>query len=422
MTQFQQMTLLYVCSGAAVILINFYWHSRFRKMLRQAVHSPEDSPCPPRALVILPLRGADLDLEETLWRLTQQSFSNFTLRIIIDSEHDPAWTAVNAFLELKHRPHTEIQILTRRTETCSLKANALIQAMSDLDPEYDVVVQLDADALPYQNWLADMLAPFHDPQVGAVSGLRWYVPDGGNWATRVRQIWGTGAMVQMYICGMAWGGSLATSRKLLEEGQVLQFWSKCLSEDLALSIPLKISGLKLAFAPAVLTNREQTGFASCFEFIRRQIFMARWHHERWPLVASVTWLMIISTLLGFSSLFIAISQGAWWSVVVMLCLLRGHAYLYGKALTMTESQIRTRLRTQGEEAPPIGMLYQQAISTTAFVFAACFISASLIRRIIWRGVEYEALGRGDFRLISDTNRGAIDAEKIDVPARKKQLV
>jgi len=421
MTQFHQIALLYVCLGAVVILINFYWHSRFRQMLRRTTCSPTGVRREPRALVVLSLRGADPDLGETLFRLTQQSFSNFTLRVIIDSEQDPAWTAVNAFLKLEHRPVTEIQILTRRLKTCSLKASALIQAMSKLEPEYDVVVQLDADALPYPNWLKEMLAPFQDSRVGAVSGLRWYVPESANWATRVRQIWGSGAMVQMYICGMAWGGSLAMSRKLLERGQVLQYWSNCLSEDLALNVPMKISGLDLAFVPAVLTNREQTDFASCFEFIRRQIFMARWHHDQWPLIASVTWLMIISTLVGFSGLIMALSHAAWWSAALMLLLLKCNAYLYGKALTVTESEIRTRLSMQGEEIPPIGMSYQTAISSTALIFSACFISANLIRRIIWRGVEYEVVGRGHFHMVTDFNQPISDAKQTEVPIRKKQL-
>lgn len=422
MTLFQQILLLYVCLGTVVLLINFYWHFRFRQMLRRPTRSGGGAPSRLRALVVLPLRGADPDLEETLLRLTKQSFQNFTLRIIIDSEQDPAWTPVNAFLKLEHRPVTEIQILTRRMETCSLKANALIQGMSKLEPEYDVVVQLDADALPYANWLEDMLSPFQNPQVGAVSGLRWYVPVPGNWATRVRQIWGSGAMVQMYVCQMAWGGSLALRRQFLEQGHLFSTWSKCLAEDLALNTPLKAAGLELAFVPAVLTNREQTNFASCFEFIRRQIFLARWQHAQWPLIASVTWLMIISTLLGFSGLFLALFRGAWWSVVLMLFLLKSNAYLYGKALTMTESHIRIRLRAQGENVPPVGMSYQTAISSTAFIFAACFISANFIHRIIWRGVEYEAFRKNEFRVIKDGARHIPNPEQIELLPRRQQLI
>ncbi|WP_437225219.1 glycosyltransferase [Planctomicrobium sp. SH661] len=400
-------SVLYIALAAALVLVNFVWHARFQKMLRTQKPRKSVSASSPRALVVLTLRGADPFLERTLAKLAQQSYQNFALRIIIDSERDLAWTAVNQFLRLEHRPQTDVQILNRRLETCSLKASALLQAMSHLDCEYHAVAQIDADAVPYSEWLQDMLSPLEDPQVGVVSGLRWYVPSNCNWATRLRQIWGSSAMVQMFACGMAWGGSMAVSRKFLESSDLLDRWTRCLAEDMTVNDALKSTGSRLEFVPAVLSNHEETSLPSCFEFIRRQIFQARWQNPNWWLVSANTWLLILSSAIGATSIAMAAVQGdsPWLATLVGMLAIYVLIYLY--SLNTTESLIRKRLHEQGETADRVGAWLAIGLGPTALLFIVCYLSACLIRRVTWRGVDYEVRGVNQFRMLRDSARSPV---------------
>jgi hypothetical protein len=39
-----------------------------------------------------------------------------------------------------------------------------------------IIAFLDADSVPAADWLASLLAPLADPDVGAATGIRWFVP------------------------------------------------------------------------------------------------------------------------------------------------------------------------------------------------------------------------------------------------------
>ena len=78
-----------------------------------------------------------------------------------------------------------------------------------LDPRFQAVVLVDADADPYRHWLRDLVTPLLQPGVGAVSGNRWYFPANGSLGGWCRFVYSGLALAPMQWFGLIWAGSLA---------------------------------------------------------------------------------------------------------------------------------------------------------------------------------------------------------------------
>jgi cellulose synthase/poly-beta-1,6-N-acetylglucosamine synthase-like glycosyltransferase len=391
---------------AALLAVKFYWCSRFVAMVRGAPPSPFEGDLP-RALVILCLRGPDPFLRQTLQCLCNQTIENYDLRVIVDSETDPAWDIVQEFIEDSGEHRIDVRVLHRRLGTCSLKVSALIQEISELDECHQAVVLVDADAIPSPTWLRDLLTPLADPKVGAACGLRWYMPAGRRLADLVRCMWGAGAMEQMHQFQIAWGGSFALKRELFERTNLLERWSKCFSEDTSVNRSLDELGLSLRHVPVVLVNKESTSLRGCFEFIRRQLVCALRHHPNWLGIAGYAFanLGFVSGAFLLAAYCAAVGDGvtaAWLAGSIV-------TYAGGVALLTVweDSAIRHRVREQGGELEPF---HPESLLTLPFLvlfYAACWISALTLRRIRWRGISYDLLPGGGLRLVEDRPYGGV---------------
>src|SRR5258708_34808161 len=97
------------------------------------------------------------------------------------------------------------RVLETKYETCSLKVSALSQAIGELDAAVRVVALIDADVIPYAHWLRDLVRPLRDANVGATTGLRWYLPESADWGSLVRCLWNAAACTQMLAFDIPWG-------------------------------------------------------------------------------------------------------------------------------------------------------------------------------------------------------------------------
>jgi cellulose synthase/poly-beta-1,6-N-acetylglucosamine synthase-like glycosyltransferase len=150
----------------------------------------------------------------------------------------------------------------------------LLQAIGTLDKSCEVVALIDADVIPYETWLRDLVRPLMDPKVGATTGIRWFTAKTMTWGTLVRYVWNAAASVQMYALHIPWGGSLALRADVFRRSDLLQKWGVSLWEDTGSYRTIRELGLQLRFVPAAtMINRETTDLRSCFKFIRRQMLL-----------------------------------------------------------------------------------------------------------------------------------------------------
>ena len=107
---------------------------------------PADQPWP-KAAVVLSLRGNDPFLENCLRNLVLQDYPDFFLTVTVDSETDPAWKAIHAVQDQFGDDCMTVSVLGHRRPNCSLKNSSIIQAVSGLPDDCEVVAFVDADAI-----------------------------------------------------------------------------------------------------------------------------------------------------------------------------------------------------------------------------------------------------------------------------------
>jgi cellulose synthase/poly-beta-1,6-N-acetylglucosamine synthase-like glycosyltransferase len=426
-----------ICLAILALLLSWQlvWAWRFARQFPAQPVLANDVEELPRVVVLLPIRGADPSLADCLQGLLNQDYPHYDLRIIIDSVEDPAWNLVHQILardggtdlifvedygthfqSVLHNRCVQVSPLKTRRKTCGLKSSALLQAIGTLDESCEVVALIDADVVPYRRWLRDLVRPLTNPEVGATTGIRWFMPQtAATWGSLVRYLWNAAAVVQMHALHIPWGGSLALRAQLLGIGRLsdpthrrsdlLEKWGVSLWEDTASYRSICDVGLKLAFVPAAtMVNRETTDLKGCFRFIRRQMLNVRLYHASWLtiLVHGVVSCLALSAALVFAAIAAAAGERATTAL-----LLAGPA-LYGAGLGIgllwLERRIGSLVRARGETSgrPSMRALLVLkallALPLTHLVYFACLASASMLGKVSWRGITYEFEGPWTVRM------------------------
>lgn len=365
----------------------------------------------PRASVILCLRGADPFLGDTLRALLDLDYPNHDVRIVIDSEHDPAHAVVHGVLaehergNLGDRGQVTIEVLQRPRETCGLKCSSLLQAISHLPEDCEVVALLDADTIPHRSWLRELVAPLADPNIAVAAGNRWYMPDVPSWGALVRYLWNAAAVAQMYWSHFTWGGSLAIRTQVLHQSDLLQRWGRAFCEDTTIYDSVRSQGLRVAFVPTVMmVNRESCSLAEFFPWMRRQLLNGRLYHSTWPALAThgviSTCALAAAVMLLIAAVIVADWQAVAWLGSGLLLLQLSSGLL----LALTEWSVRKIVRARAEPVhwlrPATAAKLVFALPLTQFLYAAALLMLGNMRRVQWRGVQYDIATPWDVKLVA----------------------
>jgi glycosyltransferase involved in cell wall biosynthesis len=403
-----------VCLSVLIVILSWQliWAWGFAKQFPPQTKRLYNDEELPRVVVLLPIRGADPSLAGCLRGLLNQDYPHYEIRIIIDSLKDPAWTLVQGILgadcgtdfkSVLQRPCVQVSPLQKRRKTCGLKSSALLQAIDTLDESCQVVALIDADVIPYPNWLRDLVQPLADAQVGAATGIRWFMPDAPTWGSLVRYLWNAAAVVQMHALHIPWGGSLALRAELLGVGRVsnpscrhsdlIEKWGVSLWEDTGSYRTIRDLGLQLAFVPAAtMINRETTDLRGCFGFIRRQMLNVRLYHGGWPaiLVHGLTSSFALFVALALTP--IAVAAGSPTAAALLLAGPALYALAMGIGLAWIEWHIRRLARERGAVAGRRFFKTVLAFPLVHVVYFACLASASMLGKVSWRGITYDVSG------------------------------
>jgi len=115
-----------------------------------------------------------------------------------------------------------------------------------------VLVFVDTDARPTKSWLKQLVAPLADETLGASTGYRWFIPERGGLASRLRSVWNAsvasalGSDTSKNFC---WGGSTAIRRTTFTKLGVSNCWRGTVSDDFTITRVLKEAKLPIHFTP-----------------------------------------------------------------------------------------------------------------------------------------------------------------------------
>lgn len=376
---------------------------RFSSVLRSGRTRPPGSILP-TAAIILVIRGPDPRLDLNVKALLDQRYPDYALFVVVDHIEDPAWPIIQK-LRADNPERIQLSLLREPVTTCSLKCSAMAQAITDLDRSYEVVAFVDGDACVHQTWLLDLIEPLTDPDVGATTGCRWYLPDDGGMGSMTRYLWNVGVVMQLWLNGFIWPGSMAFRSRDLDKMGIAAALRTSLFDGPALVREVRRAGHKVFFAPsAAIANREQISLRDFTSWIERQTVVAgSAEKNNWALLsvnavhvgicvfAPIT-VSIMALALSDSTILVwgLVSTASYW--LVMAASVCAIELAIRKILTSHQVDVRWfGWRAAFAAAPSILLAH--------LVPLVGLVRAATRNTVEWRGITYEIRGPGDARML-----------------------
>ena len=396
------LTLIIVFGLVGLALFEIYFTTVFITSFRDDDRDNYRDNELPQVAIALCLRGADPFLSKCLQALLNQNYPNYELRVVIDSKEDPAWAMVDDMLLQANIP-VHISTLRIHRETCSLKCSALIQAVTELEPDCEIIALIDADTIAHPNWLRELVNPLKNSKVGATTGNRWYVP-GTQWGTMCRYVWNVAAVGQMYLYRIPWGGSLAIKTNLVRQAQLIERWEQAFCEDTMLRRVLQEKGLQIQSVDSLMmVNREECSLPSFRSWVSRQLLNAKLYHPGWNAILIYGTITFLIPAITASSGITALIMGQWTSAIVLGASFFAYQILLLVLINFWQRTIEKKLLLRDELLPtlsPINILKLIAvIPLTQLVCAIALWQAMLMRRVEWRGITYRVKGPWEIELL-----------------------
>jgi cellulose synthase/poly-beta-1,6-N-acetylglucosamine synthase-like glycosyltransferase len=344
----------------------------------------------PFVSVIAPGRGLEPGLGENVRSLLTQDYPAYEVLFVFDREDDPAANVVSHGFSQIGRT-----IIAGPATDSGQKVHNLRVAVRRIDPKCEVLVFVDTDARPASDWLRKLVAPLADETLGAATGYRWFIPEKGGIASRLRGVWNASvasALGSDRAKNFCWGGSTAIRRTTFERLNVSERWRGSISDDFTITRVLKEAKLPIHFTPLCLVaSVGDCDFHELIEFTTRQIKITR-------VYASHLWLPL---LLGSSLFTIAFFGG--------LILIGFHprspvAYVFpliifvlGAAKAVIRFRaVSTVLRTSRRDL--VAHIFLWPFASLLYLYNA--IVAGFSRRLKWRGITYELKSPNEAVIIS----------------------
>lgn len=391
---------------ATVVLIQTLIVSRYVELLRDA--SPgglgDDGPLP-RAAIVLSLRGADPSLAGVLRSLLDQDHPHYLVAVIIDSADDPAREIVEAAAAAAPPGRLMVDVLTNPPETCSLKCSALAQVVESLPADVEHVAFIDGDTRPYRSWLRDLVVRLDRPEIGAVTGNRWYAPATAGHGGLTRHFWNAGAVVQVWFNGIPWAGSLALRRDTIRDAGIIGSWRKSLSVDGTVGRCLNRHGKVVHFVPeSMMLNDEEVERQSFQTWLVRQLVAARSTNTGWSVVLCHAGLMALCLAAPPLLAVAALCRGDWPAACGGLMAITVYWSGCLNAAAMIDRGVRGVATRQGDPPPaaPATPLARRlcAVVDAHVTHLTALWHASWCRTVQWRGIHYEILAPEEVRMLS----------------------
>ncbi len=302
----------------------------FWRRTRAALNAPSTGYAP-KATVIAPVKGVDPDFAATLAGLLGQRYAGaYELLFVVQSERDPAFEAIRrarddaAKTGASHAARIEI-IVAGKCADRGQKVHNQTEALKQAAPDAEVFAFVDSDGRPGPDWLANLVEPLAQPDVGVATGFRWYVPIRGGFASSMASLWN--AMAVTLVGGkrgtFAWGGAMALRRETFARARVEDHWRGSVSDDGGISVAVKAAGLTIAFVPKCLTpSLHDFTATSLWEFVVRQYVILRVYTPGVYGIAVASMVLSVTGFLGGVALSIAgLAAGApSWPVIALTAL------------------------------------------------------------------------------------------------------
>lgn len=382
---------LIVLPAAAASLLSIKRGRRFLEYVEERTQAPvgERDAAWPSVALIVPVKGLEGGLAANLRALADQDYPHFELVVCCSDPLDPALGAVRSTLG----PAQRIVVAGPPPPSTGEKIANLRAAVESVGSEAEVLVFADSDGQVRANWLRSLIAPLDDPDLGATTTFRWYLPEQGGFWPLLRSVWDSAIATIMDTRdrSFAWGGGTAIRRSTFDSAQVLRHWDGAVSDDYRLADALKAAGLGIRFVPEAMVPT--VGQCSGSEFLAwsvRQVTITRVYRFGMWLGGFLSHILYCGAQL---LCVLQVLHGNWIGLGgLLLVVLPGmamggmRAYACGLVFPERESWLGR-----------FGWSYFWLTPVATWTWLYAFARSGFTRRIAWRGRTYELVGKSETR-------------------------
>ncbi len=345
----------------------------------------------PFASVIAPGRGLEEGLSENLQMLLAQDYPRYEVLFVFDAPDDPAIKVVD---KLSHGIAWMVRTIIAGPATDSgQKVHNLRVAVTEVDPQSEVLVFVDTDARPAKDWLKNLVAPLADETLGASTGYRWFISNRGGIASRLRGVWNASiasALGSDTAKNFCWGGSTAIRRTTFAKLDVAERWRGSVSDDFTITRVLKEAKLPIHFTPRCLVaSVGDCDISELLEFTTRQIKITRVYASNlWLPLLLGSALFAIVFFGGFILLILQILKILAPSIILPVALIiiftlgATKSFLRWRAINIPLAQYRSALKRD-----LLAHVFLWPLASLLYLYNA--IVAGFSQRITWRGITYQ---------------------------------
>ncbi|MGC8479051.1 MAG: glycosyltransferase [Candidatus Micrarchaeia archaeon] len=316
-----------------------------------------------RVLVIVPCKGRDIKLYENLLSVKKQTYTNYEVIAVVDTETDLALESIkNA--KIKY-------IITNNKEHGSGKVRAIATAIKRFQ-KYDTYVIADSDVLFGKEWLSQLVAPLSDKKIGLSTMYPFFKPLKNKFWSEVKMVWGFvgDSLLENEKRRFGWGGSLAFRRDILDKKSLTFFTNSkySVSDDISLTKIAKSKGLKIAYVrkPKPIVNCDET-FDTFFEWANRQTALTLLGYRK----------NLYEGLVYYTSEIVLILLGIFLTVFISPIFL-----IY--FIHTLKSTFITYKRSRSKDPKVLVIVF-----IAPFLYEINLLIASRMKNILWRGTIYK---------------------------------
>ena len=326
----------------------------------------------PAASVIVPVKGLSRSARDGIRSLAAQDYPDAEFVFVTEREDDEAVPLIREILGRVRGRH----VAAGPARTCGQKNFNLLAGVRAADPGRPVLVFCDAGHTAPPDWLRKLVAPLAAGEAGVATGYHFVdphppaIPSAGRAITVLM----LHLLQQMPRLAQPWGGATAMTRAAFERLDLAEFWARQVVDDVSLARLLRERSMRVVCAPGAVarTSLDTASWDGWFHWLTRQLFYLK-------LYFPVSWR--VGGLLGYA---------------MALCLLICPFSAMGAAPWALLLAVIAGLRGVHPAPGPLGRWMTGGVAAI-YLACACHARTVFMRRLIWRGIEYEVARDGSVR-------------------------
>ncbi|HSC78477.1 MAG TPA: glycosyltransferase [Candidatus Acidoferrales bacterium] len=373
---------------------------RFLAFVRRRLQESLPDYAPP-ATLICPCKGLDEELEHNLTSLVEQDYPDLEVVFVMASGEDPARAVCDKVAAKARRPVRVV--IAGKPEGRGEKVNNLLAGVAAARASSEMFVFADSDGRPGPQWVRRLVQHLADPQAGAASTFRWYLP-AGDFLSGLQSAWNAPAVTYMgeWDRNFCWGGGTAIRRQTFQEIDAPRYWSGCISDDYMLTKALRAAGRRIVFVPQCLvTTHHATTWSKLIEWTTRQLLLTRVYEPRlwWPgMGVHVFYCGVFVYGLALAAWLL---PRAWATSAIILLTLAAISSLSVAKGVYRLAAVQLLMPEHGEQLRRTWWSPTLQAALAPWLMALAFLLSARTRRLTWRGVTYELRSPWETRVLGE---------------------